>query len=352
MISSPERLLAASQPRRRDRPPQPRAREDGRAGLRSRDEEFAEYSPQDDPRREPRSQPPGGGLRGPLLHLLAAPAGRRPLRRRRGVRRRPADQVHARPRPAARGRGDRLQPRSPGSSRPPRWSCSTTRPAACWRWSAARTSRRPRSTSPPTASASPARRSSPSPWSPRSRRALARARSSPRQPQQIPFAARSEEGRQEEDVTDLFEVNNYEDNYLGSASLATATTYSDNSVYAQLGTQVGVDNVADDREKMGIETDLSTDVGVLDRGRPVRALQPGADPRRPRDRRHAARDGARLQHARRGRPAGSRARSRPRDDGPVAIRGRRGRDDGSADGELVDTTDGDERRERGRAPSR
>ena len=34
---------------------------------------------------------------------------------------------------------------------------------------------------------------------------------------------------------EFFEVNNYEDSYLGSASLATATTYSDNSVYAQVG---------------------------------------------------------------------------------------------------------------------
>ena len=29
----------------------------------------------------------------------------------------------------------------------------------------------------------------------------------------------------------LFEVHNYDDSYLGSASIATATTYSDNSVY-------------------------------------------------------------------------------------------------------------------------
>ncbi len=34
---------------------------------------------------------------------------------------------------------------------------------------------------------------------------------------------------------ELFEVKNYGDSYLGSASLATATTYSDNSVYAQVG---------------------------------------------------------------------------------------------------------------------
>ena len=40
-------------------------------------------------------QPPGRELGGPLLHLLAAPAARRSLRRRRGVRRRPSDHLHA-----------------------------------------------------------------------------------------------------------------------------------------------------------------------------------------------------------------------------------------------------------------
>ena len=82
-----------------------------------------------------------------------------------------------------------------------------------------------------------------------------------------------------------------------------ATTYSDNSVYSQLGTQVGVENVAATAKTMGIETDLVHRLRVLDRRRPVPAVQPGADPRRPADRRHPAGDGARLQHARRRRPA-------------------------------------------------
>ena len=59
-------------------------------------------------------------------------------------------------------------------------------------------------------------------------------------------------------VNDVFRVNNYNDSYLGSASIATATTYSDNSVYAQLGTQVGPQNVAATAKAMGIDTDLST----------------------------------------------------------------------------------------------
>jgi penicillin-binding protein 1A len=79
-------------------------------------------------------------------------------------------------------------------------------------------------------------------------------------PQEIPFRVKLE-GKDGEPkiVNELFDVNNYEDSYLGSASLATATTFSDNSVYAQLGTQVGVDRVADTARKLGIRTDLRTD---------------------------------------------------------------------------------------------
>ncbi len=62
----------------------------------------------------------------------------------------------------------------------------------------------------------------------------------------------------DKEVHDLFRVNNYEDTYLGSASIATGTTYSDNSVYAELGLKVGVANVAQTAANMGIETDLST----------------------------------------------------------------------------------------------
>jgi penicillin-binding protein 1A len=79
-------------------------------------------------------------------------------------------------------------------------------------------------------------------------------------PQTIPFRSRFTENGKEKTVPELFEPKNYEDNYLGSASIATATTYSDNSVYAQLGTQAGPANVAETAAEMGIETDLSSDV--------------------------------------------------------------------------------------------
>ncbi len=85
-------------------------------------------------------------------------------------------------------------------------------------------------------------------------------------PQEIPFRARFAKNGEENVVNELFPVHNYEDQYLGSASIASATTYSDNAVYSQLGTQVGPQNVAATAEKMGIQTDLSvkTEYSIAD----------------------------------------------------------------------------------------
>jgi penicillin-binding protein 1A len=54
-----------------------------------------------------------------------------------------------------------------------------------------------------------------------------------------------------------FVVHNYEDNYLGSADLVTATIYSDNSVFAELGLEVGTPKIAKTAEEMGIESNVS-----------------------------------------------------------------------------------------------
>jgi penicillin-binding protein 1A len=66
-----------------------------------------------------------------------------------------------------------------------------------------------------------------------------------------------------------FEVHNYEDNYLGSASLQSATTYSDNSVYAELAlgggctgcssphVRGGTAEIAKTAQDMGIRTTVS-----------------------------------------------------------------------------------------------
>jgi penicillin-binding protein 1A len=80
-------------------------------------------------------------------------------------------------------------------------------------------------------------------------------------PQEIPFKVKvpKKNGNGTKVLNDVFRVNNYNDSYLGSASIATGTTYSDNSVYSQLGTQVGVENVAATAHALGIETDLASD---------------------------------------------------------------------------------------------
>lgn len=54
-----------------------------------------------------------------------------------------------------------------------------------------------------------------------------------------------------------FTVNNYENAYLGSTTLANALTYSDNAVYAQVGLKVGLRKVANTAKRMGIRTPIS-----------------------------------------------------------------------------------------------
>ena len=65
---------------------------------------------------------------------------------------------------------------------------------------------------------------------------------------------------------ELFEVKNYADSYLGSASLATATTYSDNAVYAQVGLESiegGTRAIAGTAHKLGVRTKLSTNPAMV-----------------------------------------------------------------------------------------
>ncbi len=67
-----------------------------------------------------------------------------------------------------------------------------------------------------------------------------------------------------------FVVENYESSYSGSASLASATARSDNSVYAELGLKVGTKNIARLAHDMGIRTPVSTNpamtLGGLEEG--------------------------------------------------------------------------------------
>ena len=52
-------------------------------------------------------------------------------------------------------------------------------------------------------------------------------------------------------------VNNYEDNYSGVASLRSATSQSDNSVYAELGLKVKTKRIAALAQRMGVRTRVS-----------------------------------------------------------------------------------------------
>ena len=63
-------------------------------------------------------------------------------------------------------------------------------------------------------------------------------------------------------------VHNYENSYLGSADLATATVVSDNSIYAQLTRLVGPANVARTARRLGVTRHLN----------PYFAIGLGADP--------------------------------------------------------------------------
>jgi penicillin-binding protein 1A len=62
---------------------------------------------------------------------------------------------------------------------------------------------------------------------------------------------------------EIFKVSNYEDSYLGVASLWSATAASDNSVFAELGMQVKPRRVARLAQRMGIKTKLSTNPAML-----------------------------------------------------------------------------------------
>jgi penicillin-binding protein 1A len=94
-------------------------------------------------------------------------------------------------------------------------------------------------------------------------------------PKEFPFKAKITDGKgRTKIVDDTFHPSNYEGNYLGSASITTATTYSDNSVYAELGLQVGPENVAQTANDLGIDTDLSSDTRYSIDGRPFEPYNP------------------------------------------------------------------------------
>ena len=84
-------------------------------------------------------------------------------------------------------------------------------------------------------------------------------------PQELPFTAKVERknGTIKKIPDQIFQVNNYDDNYLGSASITTATTYSDNSVYAQLGIAVGLNDIIRTAHDMGINSPIDDNPAVI-----------------------------------------------------------------------------------------
>ncbi len=59
-----------------------------------------------------------------------------------------------------------------------------------------------------------------------------------------------------------FTVNNYDDNYSGISTLERATTFSDNSVYAQVGIKTGTKRIARTAKRMGIRTPVSSNYAI------------------------------------------------------------------------------------------
>ena len=226
----------------------------------------------------------GRGHDVPVLHLLGQAAGRGQVRRRPGrraarLRGRADDPHHARLAAPGRRAGRRR-----------RLAAQPGRPARLARRARQRHGRGPRdgrrrrlrdarrSTSPPRASASRARPSSRSSSPRRSRRASRptprgpRARSTSASPRRRRAAARSTSTSTTTRTTTR-----------ACSRCARATTFSDNSVYAQVGVQVGTKKIAAPRAPDG---------------HPHAGLQePGDDARRPARGRHAARHGARVPDA-------------------------------------------------------
>jgi penicillin-binding protein 1A len=75
------------------------------------------------------------------------------------------------------------------------------------------------------------------------------------------------------DSSERFTVNNYDDSYSGVSTLARATTFSDNAVYAQVGIKAGTRRVARTAVRMGIRTPVSSNYAIT-----LGGLQQGVTP--------------------------------------------------------------------------
>src|SRR5262249_47007575 len=62
--------------------------------------------------------------------------------------------------------------------------------------------------------------------------------------------------------TEKFTVNNYDNAHPGVSTLARATTFSDNSVFAQVGIKTGTRKIARTARLMGIRTPVSSNYAI------------------------------------------------------------------------------------------
>jgi penicillin-binding protein 1A len=69
--------------------------------------------------------------------------------------------------------------------------------------------------------------------------------------------------RRRDGKIDYFGVRNFQNTYVGSRTLADATAWSDNSVFAAVGMKVGTKRVSRMATKMGIKTPVSTNPAML-----------------------------------------------------------------------------------------
>jgi len=76
------------------------------------------------------------------------------------------------------------------------------------------------------------------------------------------FPSRKRFFRVQKGSSEMFVVNNFENEYAGQSTVANALTFSDNSVFAALGIKVGTKKVAKLAERMGIRTPVSSNLAM------------------------------------------------------------------------------------------
>ena len=288
IIATPTGYDPKINPQDADGAPQPGAPEHGSTRATSPSEEYDQYAhaaaPEADP--DPASD---RALQGPLLHLLAAPAAGRhataPARPSAAASRSSRPSTSTFRTRSSRSPTTRLAGARP---RPPPSSCSTTPPAGVKAMVGGHRLPDPaRSTSPPRATASRARRSSRSRWSPPSSRGISPDQVFTSAPQKHPLQGEGHEARTARQQGRPRALRGQQ--LRRRVPRVSASLAHRDHLLRQLGllpartSQVGPGERRRDTATEDGDPDRPRHPDrceVLGRRRPVRALQPGADPRR------------------------------------------------------------------------